>query len=204
MEDNKYLKLARQAREEDNTEDAKRFYDMVRTEDPENGEAKFFYAYYALYEGKNMEIPTRFANLCKILMPSIKRLIESENEEKEKIITDIVNAFVPQTWNLNRYMNHQKVGTGNNRKCIFEAREIGAVSENGMQVLYELGDFLEANSYFSLACVAWKEAISLQQKWYSSGTKGDPEKYTEKVKKYEPSYEMPKKAGCITLADKKN
>ena len=43
----KYLKLARTAREEDNSEDAKRYYDMVRTEDPENGEAKFFYAYYA-------------------------------------------------------------------------------------------------------------------------------------------------------------
>ena len=37
-----------------------------------------------------------------------------------------------------------------------------------------------------------------------NGNSVQVEKYTEKVKKYEPSYEMPKKAGCITLADKKN
>lgn len=59
-ERNKYLKPARTAREEDNTEDAKKYYDMVRTDDPENGEAKFFYAYYSLYEGKNGEIPQNF------------------------------------------------------------------------------------------------------------------------------------------------
>ena len=45
MEENKNLRLARQARAENNSEDAKLFYNKVREDDPENGEAKFFYAY---------------------------------------------------------------------------------------------------------------------------------------------------------------
>ena len=71
MEESKNLRLARQARAENNTEDAKTFYNKVREEDPENGEAKYFYAYYSMYEGKNGEIPTKFANLCKTLTSSI-------------------------------------------------------------------------------------------------------------------------------------
>ena len=43
---NKYLVLARRAREEGNAEDARRYYDILRTEDPDNAEAKFFYSYY--------------------------------------------------------------------------------------------------------------------------------------------------------------
>jgi len=35
-------------------------------------------------------------------------------------------------------------------------------------------------------------------------TKGEAEIYAEKIKKIEPSYEMPKKAGCISFSDKKN
>lgn len=70
--ENKYLKLAREARSEGNSEDAKKFYDLVRTEDPENGEAKFFYAYYALYEVTNGEIAKRFTNLCNALKTSVK------------------------------------------------------------------------------------------------------------------------------------
>ena len=64
MEQSKYLQLARQAKAENNSEDAKAYYNKVREEYPENGEAKFFYAYYSLYEGKNIEVPTKFINLC--------------------------------------------------------------------------------------------------------------------------------------------
>ena len=45
MENNKYLILARQARAEGNSEDAKTYYNKVREENPEDGEAKFFYAF---------------------------------------------------------------------------------------------------------------------------------------------------------------
>lgn len=213
MEENKNLRLARQARAENNTEDAKLFYNKVREDDPENGEAKYFYAYYALYEGKNIEIPSRFSNLIKVLKPSIDLISKSSmsKEEQLKSIEEIVNNFVPETWTLNRYMNHKNHETkvGDSYVKVFDFSAITSCAKNGMAAIKELGDLVEkiypvdANCK-KIAVIAWKEYVSLSQKWYSWAVKGDAEIYAEKIKAVDPSYEMPKKAGCISFADNKN
>jgi hypothetical protein len=212
MEESKNLRLARQARAENNTEDAKTFYNKVREEDPENGEAKYFYAYYSMYEGKNGEIPTKFANLCKTLTSSINFIMESAVSKEEKIqsISEIVNSFVPETWSLNRYMNskNRETKVGDSYVKVFDFSAITSVCKNGMASIKELGDkveklFIADAECQKLAVIAWKEYVSLSQKWYSWAVKGDAEIYAEKIKKIEPSYEMPKKAGCISFADKK-
>ncbi len=204
----KYLKLARTARAESNTEDAKRYYDMVRTDDPENGEAKFFFAFYALYEGKNGEIPKRFSNLCAGLKSSIKLVKDSDMDESEKISTigEILDAFIPEAWSLNRYMNNKNRETkvGDSYVKVFEASQISSVSKEGLATLKDIGDFI-ASIYstspagMNLAVKAWKEYVSLAQKWYAYAPKGDAEIYAAKIQKVDPSYEMPKKAGCISF-----
>lgn len=204
----KYLKLARTARAESNTEDAKRYYDMVRTDDPENGEAKFFFAFYALYEGKNGEIPKRFSNLCAGLKSSIKLVKDSDMDESEKISTigEILDAFIPEAWSLNRYMNNKNRETkvGDSYVKVFEVSQISSVSKEGLATLKDIGDFI-ASIYstspagMNLAVKAWKEYVSLAQKWYAYAPKGDAEIYAAKIQKVDPSYEMPKKAGCISF-----
>lgn len=204
----KYLRLARTARAESNTEDAKRYYDMVRTDDPENGEAKFFFAFYALYEGKNGEIPKRFSNLCAGLKSSIRLVKESDIDESEKISTigEILDAFIPEAWSLNRYMNNKnrENKVGDSYVKVFEASQISSVSKEGLATLKDIGDFI-ASIYstspegMKLAAKAWKEYVSLTQKWYAYATKGDAEIYTAKIQKVDPSYVMPKKAGCISI-----
>ena len=208
----KYLKLARTAREEGNTEDAKRYYDMVRTDDPENGEAKFFFAFYSLYEGTNGEIPNRFSNLCTGLKSSISLVKGSDADEAEKIsiIGAILDAFIPETWSENRYMNNKNHETkvGDSYVKVFEPSQITAVSKEGMATLKNIGDYI-ASIYSSspegmkLAVKAWKEYVSLSQKWYAYAVKGDAEAYAAKIQAVEPGYEMPKKAGCISFADNK-
>lgn len=153
----------------------------------------------------------RFKKLCNILESSIKKIAESDESSVEKliIISAIADAFIPETWELNRYMNKLTVGTGSDRTRVLSNADISSVCQNGMQGCYNLGDSIE--KYFSsdiaairVAVKAWKEGVSLQQKWYAYGDKTAPERYAEKIKKVEPSYEMPKKAGCISFADKKN
>ena len=205
----KYLKNARAAREEDNSEDAKKFYDMVRTEDPENGEAKFFYQYYSLYEGKNGELPTRFNSLTKVLKSSVRFVAESGDGEQEKmsIIGSIVSSFVPMTWSLNRHMNSLTVGSGENRQLVIPAKQIQGACIDGVIALYELGDIVE--KYFTsadakkLSALAWKEAVSLNQKWYAYNYGKSVEEYVAKIQKIEPDYVMPKKAGCISFSNSK-
>ena len=213
MESNKYLKLARQARAEGNTEDAKTYYNKVREEFPDNGEAKFFYAYYALYEGTNGELGKRFVNLCNILPTAINMVKKSEDSKADqlKVLEDIVNTFVPETWAENRYMNHKNRETkiGDSYVTVFDNATITVCGKTGMATLKALGDQLDTLYVADpdckrLAAIAWKEYVSLAQKWYAWAPKGDAEIYAEKIKKVDPSYEMPKKAGCISLADKKD
>lgn len=210
-EESKYLKLARVARSENNSEDAKKYYDMVRVDDPENGEAKFFGAYYALYEGKNGEIANRFVRLINGIPSSIRCVADSDLPYAEKLETvkEIVEAYAPMTWSLNRYMNNLTVGSGQNRQRVLSNSTISKTCENGVIGLYELGDcvaktFEGDDEAMKIAAIAWKEGVTLQQKWHAYKYNGKTaEEYAEKIKKVEPSYEMPKKAGCISLANKK-
>ena len=213
MEDNKYLILARQARAEGNSEDAKTYYNKVREDDPENGEAKFFYAYFALYEGKNGEIPQRFGNVCQAVFSAVKMVKSSTAPVAEQYatISEIVNAFLPMTWTLNRYMNNKNRETkvGDSYVQVFDQSSITSSCKKGMFAIRDLGNELESiyggdADAMAIAVLAWKEYVSLAQKWYAYPPKGEAEIYAEKIKKIEPSYEMPKKAGCISFSDNKN
>ena len=73
----------------------------------------------------------------------------------------------------------------------------------------DIGDYV-ASIYSSspegmkLAASAWKEYVSLAQKWYAYAPKGDAETYAAKIQAVDPSYELPKKAGCISFSNSKN
>lgn len=208
MESSKYLNLARQARAEDNSEDAKLYYGKLREADPENAEAKFFYAYYAMYEGKNGELLTRFTNLCKSLSSALQMVKRSSVSEEEQLVTihEIVSAFVPEPWSLNRYMNskNRETKVGDSYVKVFEASTITSCSKVGMSTIRDLGDTIVSlypndMQAAKIAIIAWKEYVSLAQKWYAYAPKGEAEAYAEKIKKIDPAYEMPKKAGCISF-----
>lgn len=212
MAQSNYLELARQAKAENNSEDAKQYYNKVREENPESGEAKFFYAYYSLYEGTNKELPRRFVNLCSVVIPSVKleKNSSQSKEEQLKSIEEIVNAFVPETWSENRYMNNKNHETkiGDSYVKIFDNAQITTCGKTGMETIRNLGNELSAlygndAEAQRLAVIAWKEYVSLAQKWFAWAPKGEAEVYAEKIKKIEPSYEMPQKAGCISFANKK-
>lgn len=210
MSENKYLRLARAARDENNSEDAKKFYDMVRVEDPDNGEAKFFYQYYSLYEGKNGEIASRFIKLVNVLDSSIKMISESSDTEENKLetIKAIVKAFTPMPLSINTYMNTLTVKVGNETKRVLSNADIKSASETGVIGLYNLGDAIE--KYFgsspramNFAVIAWKEGVSLQQAWLFFKYPGkNVEDYGAKIQKIDSSYEIPKK-GCLWLQKKR-
>lgn len=208
MSESNYLKLARDARKEGNSEDAKRYYNLVREEDPQNCEAKYFYAYYSVYAGKNGELSKNFSNLCTVVLSTIKLLNESSlsTEEKLFVAQQIVESFCPETWSLNSYMNRKNRETkvGDSYVRVFDSTVITTCIKNGMKTLKALGDSVDSlfgndPSGKKIAAIAWKEYVSLSQKWYAHAVKGDAELYTEKIKSVDPAYEMPKKAGCITL-----
>lgn len=208
--ESKYLISARNARKENNSEDAKRFYDLVRVDDPENLESRFFYSYYSLQEGTNGEIPTRFVNLCNTVISVVKELSKKEdsNENKQTLLNDIVDTFVPETWTIFAYLINLTVGEGSNRVQVIDKSKRDIVCKEGVNTLYALGDLI--NNEFSnlpdakkLAVSSWKEGVFLSQKWYALFKKAVTEEYANKIKAIEPNYVMPRKAGCIQVAAKR-
>ena len=160
MEENKFLKAARAARKENNVEDAKRYYEMVKMDDPENAEAKFFYEIYRLWSGKKGEWYNNFISLCEIVPTAIRLTAESDLSDSEK--ASLLGAMfekaegLPLT--LNRILNELNV---NNSQV--KAIRLGGCK--GMLMLYGFGDNIE--KYFSnnedamkVAVNAWKHEKS--------------------------------------------
>ncbi len=98
MDIEKYLQLARTAIQEDNAEDVVRFYDFVKTEDPTNFEAKFFYAYYKIFNSKKIEVPNFYCTFIKVVGPSIKLLKNSELSIEDQ--TKFLVAIDSKIYNL--------------------------------------------------------------------------------------------------------
>ena len=202
-EQNKYLKLARRAREEDNTEDAKKFYDMVRTDDPDNAEARYFYAYYKMMEGKKIEVYGHYVDLLNVILPVVKSIAksESDNEEKAKLLKDIFENFKDLPLMVNKSLNDLN-RTFQNSGYASKIRDAGVRS---IKMFYDFGDLVESEFsgilFKNLAVEAWKAGVYRQQQWYGMGVdKTLPETYTAKIQKVDASYTMPAKAGCISFA----
>ena len=243
---NKYLLLARRAREEDNAEDAKKYYDIVRTEDPDNVEAKFFYSYYRMFSDTKGHAYNNFINFCKGIKSTLNMVMsstDSESEKKKFILTVI--TCLEETYNSAKSANSD-IG-GNNGASImstyratmtelfstimvkygndvdmllasYKFREFEADCEwfsHGHMMKYKLGDEIESKyssepKLMAFALKVWKDSIAKQQHaWGTPAAKecpGYPEKYAEKIKKYEPAYQMPARTqsqiGCIKFGKK--
>ena len=206
----RYLKLARDARAEGNTEDAKQFYDKVRQADPGNGEAKFFYQYYALYEGKNGEIATRFVSLTKVLKPSVSQIVASNDTEEEKtaILESIALFYWPLPSELHHYMVNLRVGSPGNSQRVLPTTDLMTVWSNGVRGCYTLGDcileaFPDNKRMINTVLELWKEGVDGQVNHKAMNLvkidyKGvTAEEYAEKIKKYEPDYTIPSPSVAI-------
>lgn len=203
MEENKYLKAARVAREENNVEDAKRYYEMVKVDNPENGEAKYFYEIYRLWDGKKGEWYNNFMSFCQVVPTAIRMVYESDmmDEEKVKLLADMFAKGKDLPYKLNRILNELNHEGS-------QASRIRSGGREGMLMLYGFGDTIE--KYFAnnadamkVALEAWKAGVYRQQQWYGMGLdKSLPEQYTAKIQKLDPTYVIPKRAGCIQIGAK--
>lgn len=111
---NKNLILARRAREENNSEDARRYYDLVRTEDPDNAEAKFFYSYYRMMDGTKGEAVSNFIALCNGLPSTMSMELDANVPETEK--KDFFNAIALHLENANKVAYRANSDIGGNRR----------------------------------------------------------------------------------------
>lgn len=89
----KALVLARRAREDDNSENAQKFYGIVLQEDPDNWEASFFYTYYQAKQCTIANIPSAAVSVSNSLDSSFRlvKKITDENEIHDALVL-IINS----------------------------------------------------------------------------------------------------------------
>ena len=202
----KYLKLARRAKEEDNTEDAKKYYDMVRTEDPDNVEARFFYSYYRLWDGTKGESFGKYLDFCKTVSTIVRAVQETDapDEFKKSLLVEIFNSIKGTPISITRIQKDLWQSASDSQKPKYNSQQKES-SKVGIEMLYGFGDniakaFANDAGFTSIAVDSWKAGVALNQQYpYCGIDKTLSDKYIEKIKSADPSYTPPKKAGCISF-----
>ncbi len=92
-ETEKLLVLARRAREDNNSENAEKYYGMVLQEDPNNWEAVFFQVYYQAMQCRIMDITSAACSVANNVDSTLKLISEIQNEEEKNNALDTVISY---------------------------------------------------------------------------------------------------------------
>lgn len=196
-ETQKYLLLARRAREERNNENTEKYYNLVLQEEPNNWEA----AYYSVH-AKVSQCVIRDINSAAIQLFScvkstyalIKETIQEADscaQAYSQITDDATGLFVSLYIGAeNHYLGIDDGIRANYRQEFLERAELLA------GLLKKLADELDNcfNGEEAVAknkVMAWKCAINVYYRCDNAVYSSDIEQLTEKIKFYEPDYERP-------------
>lgn len=199
----KYLQAARQALQEENYEDAKKYYDMVKTEDPTNAEAKIQYQYCKFRDCKKGEAYNFYSDFMSVVTHAVDNISASDMPTQEQL------EF------LSTLFDNSIDALSICRKCMSDIAIQGDNTFTKSSGLYtahilfakNFGDAV-AKKYatnsegMQLACKAWKSFVN-RINGCTFFSKTDPvletiPAYVEKIQKVDPSFTfVPKKRGCF-------
>ena len=184
--ENKYLTLAREARNENNVDDAKKYYDMARVDDPENPEAKYYAALFKVKDSANKDLPGNFVDYLTCADGIVDKVKNASMADEEKIalLGSIVKDHVSIIATVNDVIHKNSSG----QTAIFDMSTYNltvrsaatALEGMGNQIANAFGDNAEA---LKLAADCWK-GVFLRNNWnqwyYYQSVKGNKAASAEK------------------------
>lgn len=189
----KNLELARQAKEEQNSENAKMYYELAYNDNPENVEVQFYCAYYKAKDATSEEAISSIIQLNHTTQYAIPIIAQSTliQLEKELFISQMLTA-------LSEVLVHFYTSAIK----LTDSKYLVA-SKNTIELLYSFSDAVEKEfpdsdnrnkiiaSSLELALNAY--AGIMNSAWGGSvlSDLGNPEIYVTKIKQYNPSYSEP-------------
>jgi uncharacterized protein (DUF983 family) len=208
-------KIARRAKEENNDENAAKYYDLILQEDPNSWEASFYSVYYKAMGCKIAEIwsaASSVANCLKSVFPLINEYVKSP-EEREHAIVEVFNSSFTIANMLSNAATNHFYDIDSQVRDQFQ-KDYDNNMANTIMIWVNLGDQLErfaswdkdkAQDILKYATEAWKMAITITNQTFDEMDQAMMEdnffsvaKYTEKIKKIAPDYQAPavKSSGC--------
>ena len=203
-------KIARRAKDDNNVETAAKYYDMILTKDPNSWEANFYSVYYQSCNCKIAEIQStavKIANCEKTVLELIRDYIK-EPEKQKKAVTEISARLILIATTLYdascNFFNSLDIRIKDRYRQEWINRCRATID-----ILYSFGNFVvnifgdEFADCGAVSC--WMTGISRHTDLLSvlankEINKNEILKYSEKVKKYNPSYQPPEKlvtdGGC--------
>lgn len=196
----KLLVLARRAREDDNSENAEKYYEMVLREDPNNWEAAFFQVYYKAMQCKVADISSAAMSVANCIGSTLDLIAEIENkEERDKATTLVVtHSILISTLLASGAQNHfSQFPLVKGQAKAFEGR-ISSIRRIYSQL--ELAFTTTHKDTEQLLTVLKAEKSFVKTFMFGMGKSFAPEtkRLEEEIKKLDPSYEetKPEKKGC--------
>jgi tetratricopeptide (TPR) repeat protein len=211
--------IARRAKDDNNFENAAKYYDMILVKDPNSWEANFYLPYFKAMgceEATQIEsVSISFRNNINTVLKLIKDHVEGK-EEQEKAVRDV--ALRCMTISLMLYSEAKADYEVKSKYTSSISDEITQLVYQNMvngcyaatDIMYVLGNcidsiFVDYENLHSVAVSAWKDGITKHEELMEHFLNKELNKniimeYVAKVQKYDSSYQAP----TINIADNSN
>ncbi len=205
--------IARRNKDNDNDENAMKYYDMILVKDPKSWEANFYVVYFKSMSCKIAQIQSAAIDVDNCLGSVLELVKENVTDSEEQ--KSVVNEIFYRTARISRLLhngakNHYE-GIDSQIQHDYTQEYIYNVSA-AKDIMYDLGDHLTicfGDTYGTIAAEAWKQGIEQHKVYvkllaYKEENVNQINEYAEKIKKYDdafqtPAFQTPKvetSAGC--------
>ena len=194
--------IARRAKDDNNGENAAKYYDMILVKDPTSWEASFYLVYFKAMECKIAQIRSAgisVSNCIDTVLKLIKDHVESRDEQIKAVQEVSLRCTLISKILDNAARNHYDEIDSQIKSNYYQETVHNCCAAR--DIMYTLGDnvdmlFSDYEELHGVAVEAWKTGITMHDKLMvhfdnKEGNKNIILQYAEKVKKYDTSYEAP-------------
>lgn len=194
--------LARRAKDDNNSENAQKYYDMILPEDPNSWEAAFYSVYFKAMNCKIAQIQSAaisVSNCIDTVLKLVKEHVDGNDVQNTAIAEVAAHCIIISSLLFNGAVNHYN-GIDSQIRSNYRAELVNNCCA-ARDILYTLGDQIDASfgdrkELQSLMVQAWKEGIADHKKvlahlFDKELNNAVINKYVNKIKKYDASYEPP-------------
>ena len=198
--------LARRAKNDNNSENAQKFYEQILVKDPSSWEANFYSVYYQCLNTNIAGIKNAAITLNNCEDTILKMIKENETDliNRYNAVDEVGAKIIKAEQMLAVAASNHYAEIGDSIKSQYLGEALDRI-EACYNALYNLGENIlfffsddekYSKEYELMASACWKCAIDIHEGTYNQSFKKTSNKekitkYAEKIKKYEPNYIAP-------------
>lgn len=192
--------VARRAKDNDNSEQAEKYYDQILVKDPKSWEATFYTVYFKAMSCRIAEIwsaGNSVSNCLDSVLSLVKDNVTNEDEQRS-VISEIYTRCTTISSMLSNAARSHYDGIDLQIRDSYNQEYVNnAVA--AADIMYTLGNLLETkfgDKYGVVAAQAWADAINLHNSYLflladKETNKKTMSEFALKIRKYNPSYLTP-------------